>query len=894
MADHTASRSKAGEIKPKLSLKIKENKILRIENLNLKNEEAKILHIKNFKIEEDLKIKLENFNDEKFPKIFLIVIECDKNEFGKDSMTFLREKFSNYESMILQIISRKKSKFYLKETKDGEFFEIFMNKTKRRKKYVNIKYFLQRVAKLKISFTDLNIFEVFEEKSKDEILELFEKVIRQNDEDFIKILLLFVSDLNDKIIDAAIKGKDLKLLLILLNNFEPTQLETFMINLTQKNEINALKLLTESSQNFTKFVNFSLWSEMRKISHENNFYEFNFELQKLETELKYFSQLYDEDEKLQMREGEEKIFPKVLKNFHDSIREGNLEKVKEFVEKFPDFKICCDENQVCALLKAIRSAKFEIFSFLRSEGFLALNEDELKDTIDDLSKFHKTAIKEGTEKFSKTNPNSFINILCNKCDIFSYLGLKQHEENRKMLLKLSENEELKFLLIFTSQTEVKIIFDFKTESVINMDPNCSEHTMGVAYYWQNLLYVGKDREKLLRYGTFTHEMSHLMFYLLFGNKCLPYCEGDTLRENLWKEIVKREKENFGGKSQEEKALMEPIIRWVFTCYPPGYQQEAELAVRVNHILGRYIEEPQKVQELEEEHPEIFSFYRENVLPFLKVPHAYKIIKLNEDFEVLKSVNDSHLQVKINVENNLMNQLENEGNKIILTSNVPQLTFSQIIQEILRDSSNHIELKLENLFIDLEKLKNGTNEKILSFLCEESKVKKIFVKVKSFQDESLEILNALKLSKNQKIIFICNQEISQKIQEKFNSLKLKFSTLNVTHNFNDLTEQAKEKLLNQEINFQGNKIKVSDFIDFTDSSNVSQEFFNFLCLDKNLQINNQKFVQNLNFFIPRKINKKIKIISNREGKELSENKIGERNENVQKLKINTQNLKSTLR
>jgi len=128
------------------------------------------------------------------------------------------------------------------------------------------------------------------------------------------------------------------------------------------------------------------------------------------------------------------------------------------------------------------------------------------------------------------------------------------------------------------QSELReIIFDFDSDSIVDLDPTRSSGTEGSCYYREGRIYIGaKEESKLL--GILAHELTHLAMQVCYDNECNPYKESDEQTKSEFGKIVSQCREKNG---------MDSIIKRVFTVYGES-NWPAELIVRVPHLLAHYV------------------------------------------------------------------------------------------------------------------------------------------------------------------------------------------------------------------------------------------------------------------------------------------------------------------
>lgn len=844
-----------------ISLKIPRKKIfvLETDDINSYNDEVLVLQME--LNDRDAARLIHRLSFDNLPSVFIIVVKCPNDNNFDYLKGILSHKIDKKQEIILQLYANDQriSNFFHKQANSHNFLDVKLNSSlnlfttrfKVNKKNFKAENLFEILNSLKISLIDVdfkNILIFLNLSLENDKFLLLKNAIAVNDVILTKILLLFISQISAEFMNEAFL-KPPNMLLAILNNFSVNQVSDETVELLLKNSSilpaiaelgnrKMLKILIKNRETFYNLTNFNVWCEARRIALENEFHEFLYDIQLLERE--YYGEVVQGEPS--KKRGKFCDF-KYIEVFHENISNDDLIEVKKFVEKFPHFKFCFDKNRICALDKSLIGKNFQIYSFLFSKSFLAFNQSQNNHILNLLTKKEKREIRRENLKNLTVNPHNFINILATKCNLFSS-GHLNFPKIQKMLEKLCKIEEICEVLRVASHEDVQIVFDFKTNSVIAMDPSSDEHSVGMFYFFEEkTVYVGKNSHTPQRYGTFAHEMTHFVMYLLYENGCLPYCKGDLRRKTEWLEVVQKIQTIY----EINPEGTDKIIQRVFDLYEPGEEQQLELIVRVNELLAFYQDDLEKIRQLKIIFEPLFDFYRNFVLVDLKIPHAIRMLTLNNDLGLIQSIISSDLQVKSH--DDLLQHL-NTYKRILLVSNIPQLTLSSVYHQINNIATNKLFTKVQNIFINLEKLSQLKWKSEFESLIATGCVKTIIAHGNNLNDEHINFLNSL--HDPIECLLIVDQQYAVNLQNK-----LVFHTEPITHTWNHLTETCQKKLLQKTLKFNEVESTVSTIFKNPQLS-ISSEILSTLCSPKEILLNHESQVEELINFIPRRIQKKRKI------------------------------------
>lgn len=879
---------KASTSSKSIKWKINSFKILKLTNefLDTFNDNAQILYIDNAK---KRKYALEKFDFEYFPNIFAVVVKSDVNEWF---WTILKQILTDNREIIVQIYSPKKSSRFFKFSNSQGKSEIVFepNRLENTKKISCLEDFLRAINTLQVSLVNVDFNQVLESfnitNAKDKYC-VQKEALKTKDDIFVKLSLLFVPELSTELLREALKSDESKILYSFLSNFKSSQINEENLTLILKskhikdifhqtartNDVKVLKIILKNRQKFAGIIKFPDWCEAAKISPHNKYQDpFLLYLHRIESE--YFSNKTKQD---------------VLK-LHEFIEKKNFDKVKTFRTKNPHLKLCCDSKKISALEKALYCKKFKIYAFLRSEHFLVYDEERFDRKMNELTKQEKDIIFEQNLSFTKNNPYNYLNILENKIETYSSHHSKSRRDIRIMLEELNKREEIQTILQIASQIDMKITVDFSTIGVNTLCPRERGSVMGFTHISKKrgVILLGRNKNKCKLYGTVVHEFLHKIFDSIYENNFLPYHKSDKKKEAAFDAVYEVTKSRLRrntdsiiaqvfeeGTSHVSKRRTNTKHVFTQTCFgrfaPHLFKQKqsytkhilkqacfnrfapclfkvkrnhlkkSELAVRVGQLIARYLNNPQKIREIQNLFPELFNFFYESVLPDLKIKNVYRLIKLNNEFGVIKTIQESKLSVK---PTDNLEIIKTSHKRIILRSNVPQLTLSKLLNEVKSLQGNKLNLKAKNIFVDLDKLEQEHIRNEIEDILSNSEVEKIFVSVKDFGDKNLEFLINLESRVKVFVIAYQNVEVESFIKE------YKSITLDINHKWDELTDSTKEETKNKSVKFHGKQIKVSQVLENFDS--ISSEILSILCSDEEISISCGPEVENLENFIPRQI------------------------------------------
>lgn len=547
-----------------------------------------------------------------------------------------------------------------------------------------------------------------------------------------------------------------------------------------------------------------------------------------------------------------------IEQFHDDIKNENIEGIKEFIKNNPNLKICTYKNRV-PLQHACLENKYESFEILKINLFewKSAEETYLDFTSKFESKLNSNSVR--TEAYHK-------GLFLQKCH--KSASSKSLKFDDKIIDDLFKLKDVKEVLKTVATTDVTVTFVMDNEILGEFDRELGEFCDGAFYPLSNIMLVSQCKDEATRYGVFAHEATHAAMFFVYGNYCKPYCMNDTIREKEFKQIVKNYKEKYdnGGIGQQ-------IINNVFKCYKPELFV-AELIVRIPHILAFFhgsnlnknnTSNIDPFELLEVEHSDFYNFFREKTLKDLKIVDGVPLRILNDKLCLWNNI--GLLEVKFN-ELEVLRDILFGGKNAILTAEFPQLLLKSIY-DILTNLKNYQEseepsflrVKSSNIFVDIQELTKSFSETEIKHLLAQplksDTLKRIIFYGLDIQENQriiCELFNT-HLNKSVQIILINPCASLKSLVGDLNPVNFSFSWLNPVDDQNvnliTLTEKSRVFLANKKVLFQNKEEpKLSEILHL---DQMSKEVLNFLITTKNIEL--KCFIQSRMFYYPRKLLKK---------------------------------------
>lgn len=403
---------------------------------------------------------------------------------------------------------------------------------------------------------------------------------------------------------------------------------------------------------------------------------------------------------------------------------------------------------------------------------------------------------------------------------------------------LDEIAEVSAVLKLVARSKfIRVVFDFRRESVGNLDALTSNKARGTSYFKSGHVYLGakgllEQQTKFEVLGTLAHELTHYAMQLVYENNCRPYSEYDQERTLEFQTV---------SLLSEFHKTEEPKIFYVFN-YPED-QHHAELIVRVPHLLAMY-----KCDEISRDHctdvfKELFEFFRtktlvdlENELPLMLAKR--ETFELNAWLGVIQPLLDSSITLKAE----LLNVDVDASKEILLVlTNCVKLTVKAIHQQLERDLKSRVQnfylfarpstIESENLRTSVGKTLNLPTKPTIVFECDDD----------APLDQLLTVVNALKAT--ERVIFVTKNLSDNRFDEA------KFRIVNVKHIWEDFIPSAQNELWKYKVNFQGEQLDLCEVMKFPSGAIANIPFCDLL--GHRLKISYPLRFSDIDFYVERK-------------------------------------------
>lgn len=385
---------------------------------------------------------------------------------------------------------------------------------------------------------------------------------------------------------------------------------------------------------------------------------------------------------------------KDLKLLHENIIQGNLGEVKEFIKKYPRDRKALSKNNESAVAVAVKSNRLEVYELLLVNGFRLGPHEELSEILCEMdeppSKKRKKELFEIHKRCAIDSQQKHLLVLRSKCRLIHSTPESKGEEFYGIIMKVLEElntiEEIEPLMKTAACFDgLIIIFDFNRNFVDEIDPTKHDGVLGTTYSEESVITIGAKglldaaTENKVQ-GTLAHELCHFAVNLTFSNNCKPFAkddEGNSLRFNKVVEDCEAEK------------LEEEIISRVFNCKSQIWI--AELIARAPHLLARYKNNPEKLQELRQIFKSLFDFYNQFVLPQIikKLPDIeakFKVKEINEICGITSSLNCSEILMVPEAVINFTHEIGSVKKFQLMSSNCVKLTMILIYQRLEKEKN----------------------------------------------------------------------------------------------------------------------------------------------------------------------------------------------------------------
>ena len=553
-------------------------------------------------------------------------------------------------------------------------------------------------------------------------------------------------------------------------------------------------------------------------------------------------------------------------NFHTSIKKGSLKEVKQYILKYQSRFYLNEAGS--ARFTAVESKQFKIYAFLMSEGIDFKNEKE-KTCINSLDGADLLSANEAISKYFKPLDGAHVLFLISKskpCEVKNSSTNEPKESKeikiKELFEKLDSNEKVSIILKVLQFSDLKeIVFDFYNESIEEINFHSTNKERGICKYLEGKIIIAvkniSDDELL---GVLAHELTHYAMYVVYNNHCNPYSNGDE-NEGKFKVVVNE------LQLYCEASACDYIIASVFVDYKENLWP-GELIVRVPHMLAKYGIEKGKCM-LQQQAKQLLTYFDQNVLAsfkrFIKKSYLFwprSIIRnLNDGLKIIP--NEKKFKLKENIKfHSLVHFLTGQEKKIFLlvtkSTTLSRIYICQKLQELKFHQESYLIITLKHFEKEKDSIETVCCSEVLNLLV------MIFPpNLKPYELKTgMKTLCSQFLQRNKKIIFIIDEENAKPFKEKVMDLKNDLFDKNFIDEkdpneftLNDvisLDEEInfEEKILQKEITFQGERIKVKQMIG-KDKDRTKKTEFNKL-IRNNILV---KLLQNENLKVGKKIFKK---------------------------------------
>lgn len=780
----------------RVALTISENKILTLSfkhkdsDKNAKNEEIFMLSIVDCEVLEDAVEVVENFNFKNFPNIFIISVDVKNynHESAPKLGAAICEPTSQAIPILLEINYGTKVEFYYKNYQE-QFKIALPDKTDlfAEKSFtvdLNIEHLIEILRSINCLICFADLFRILLSFPKSETKRLnFE----QCDEFCVRFFNLFdYEGIKAELLTKTLASKSLRPFLAFMNVQSASQIDEKAID-------EVLKINPRALQDALWHGNYEVVEIFFKLKEKVDF---------LNDEWKVFMNRVRDNERFDVMnylknsllltstyDDFDKTFQDV-NELHDYIKIGNLKKVKEFTENYPNFKICCNFEGISALDRSLDFKKFAIFTFLQSKNF-EHNSKTFDKKCEFLNSSEKREIRLRTCMFkSFTHPEAKPRSLLYRC---KFSNTSNSEANfamvKTMIDDLSKLPDIEAISSFALKSSLRIFFDFSRSINNNMSV--------VAYFRENLIYFGSYESERHLYGEFAQQLMRFVLNLIYGHNGLPYFAVDDAKTSEFNEVFEKTREKFEQNHDDE------VLKHVFSINNNLIAQKIELATCIAYLVAFHYDNPAKIDEIRQNHPELYQFYFDLINFDFKIPNIYEMSKINHHFDVLKMMANTESLGEVD------QSMVLENNKsLLLGSNIPNFTIKNIFYALKIHEKSVARILAQTLFINTKLMDRRINKKLSKKnLHEQCKRIVVYVDQDYLYPDCMDFLKAV-LNEFKSFVVILDGELNM---HQFFKRNFSFGFSLKCYSWNDLKKEEKAKLLNKNLKFQGNFFKVGDLI-----------------------------------------------------------------------------------
>jgi hypothetical protein len=314
--------------------------------------------------------------------------------------------------------------------------------------------------------------------------------------------------------------------------------------------------------------------------------------------------------------------------FHSVIKNGNITLLIELISENKSAGYGFNIPNESALNTALSNRQYAAYAYLKIRGFKGTLQENLEDRVLYLNEEEKTKLNKSLISYFHRPSQSLVFYLLSKSRTL------QHESRYFDTIKFlyEQLSQIPSILPVLSVIEhyngyIDIIFDFNSSCTIDLDVTSDEQTKGRCSYEDGRIFIAAKLSTDELLGNMAHEFTHLAMYILYKNNCKPYAPNDVMNQDKYKDIV-------DVYDKLDRSSMNVIITRSFTAYKDKNALEAELIVRIPHILAKYGEEAGMVI-VKTQITGLLTYYEQTVLLACNV-FINKSKNLNADGSTLES------------------------------------------------------------------------------------------------------------------------------------------------------------------------------------------------------------------------------------------------------------------
>lgn len=478
-------------------------------------------------------------------------------------------------------------------------------------------------------------------------------------------------------------------------------------------------------------------------------------------------------------------------DLHKLIKSNNIDAVERFVNENPFIKRAYHIDNNSALTTALKTKSFEIYAFLRSNGF-AVDDDHNRE-MENLGRKEKKILEIQIKKYFKTANIHILDLLSK-----SQLAPSNSRENFKIISELYETlddipECQPLLKIAASCDNLKIFFDFNREDIKELEPttvfnNDKFLVRGRTYRELEVIEIAAFREQNELLGTLAQEFAHLALLKTYKNNFLPFMLGDHNQKSKYAKVIERCRE-----IKNKNKVIESVFNY------EDSKIEAELIVRAPQLLAMHEKSSDEIQQFREVYENLFSFYdsvvkeieKEVVLNELKK----KIQEVNKCFNLTNCRSKNVICTQnLNID---LNRILTGNDDIFIKTKTPEHIFDVLIEKskVLDINSSMIFSYGRQLVLpDISHRLKNDFDRIL---------KPTLVVLDSPEIDLYNLKNVLDMCKIRTVF------VSSRSDDVFEDLL--FENMDIEVNCGNLNEWGKEQIFHQTIMFQNEETQLKDII-----------------------------------------------------------------------------------